>query len=227
MGKWSAERLAAASGLVFLALYIVAILVVPRPPGLASSNAKIAAYYVQHHRAGLVQTILLGLAVIAFLWFIGSLAGLLRNAGEVRLASIALAGGITTAGLALLGATISAALFERVALASPAMAGGLHVIVATAFTLIGFAAATIAFATAIAVWRCKVLPTWYAVTTAIGGVVFLFGGGALTYSGFYSPDGTYSWISTIAFLVWTLITTAELIQHAATEEEAPQAAMAH
>ena len=32
MGKWSADRLAAASGFVFLALYIVAMFVVPKPP---------------------------------------------------------------------------------------------------------------------------------------------------------------------------------------------------
>lgn len=227
MGKWSADRLAASSGFVFLIFYIAAMFVVPKPPSLSSSNAKVAAYYVEHHRAGLVQTVLLGLALIAFLWFIGSLAALIRDAGQMRLASVAFAGGITMAGLALLGTTIDAALFERVALASPSMAGGLHVIAVTAVTLIGFAAATVAFATAIAVSRTKVLPAWYAALTAIGGVVFLFGGGALTFSGFYAPQGTYWWISTVVFLVWTLITTVELVQHAAAGQEAPRAAMAH
>jgi hypothetical protein len=226
MGKWSAERLAAASGLVFLALYIVAMLVVPMPPSLNSSTGKVAAYYVSHHRAGLIQTILLGVALIAFLWFLGSLVALIRNAGEARLASIAFAGGLTVAGLALIGTTINAALFMRVALQSPAMASGLHVIAVLAFTLIGFGSATLAFATAIAVWRSKVLPSWYAATTAAGGILFLFGGGALAHSGFYAPNGAYWWIATIAFLVWTLITTAELIQHAAVEQEAHQTVMA-
>ena len=226
MGKWSADRLAASSGFVFLVLYIVAMFVVPKPPSLSSSNAKVAAYYVQHHRAGLVQTVLLGLSAIAFLWFIGSLAALIRNAGEMRLASVAFAGGIAAVGLGFLGTTINAALFERVALQSPSMAGGLHVISVTAFTVIGFATATIAFATALAVSRSKVLPAWYATLTAIGGVVFLFGGGALTFSGFYSPQGTYWWIATVVFLVWTLITTVELVQHAAAGQEAPRAAMA-
>jgi hypothetical protein len=214
MGKWPADRLAATSGFVFLVLYVVAMFVVPKPPSLSSSNAKVAAYYIQHHRAGLVQTVLLGLSAIAFLWFIGSLAALIRNAGEVRLASVALAGGIATVGLGFLGTTISAALFERVALQSPSMASGLHVISVTAFTVIGFATATIAFATALSVFRTKVLPRWYAFLTAIGGVVFLFGGGALTFSGFYSPLGTYWWFATVVFLVWTLVTTVELVQHA-------------
>ena len=212
MGKWTADRLAAASGFVFLVLYIVAMFVVPKPPSLSSPSVKVAAYYVEHHRGGLVQTALLGLSLIAFLWFLGSLAALLRNAGEARLASVAFAGGLATAGLALLGTTINAALFERVALASPAMAGGLHTISVTAFTIVGFATATIAFATAIAVGRCKVLPAWYAVLTALAGVVFLFGGAALTFSGFYSPQGTYWWIATVTFLVWTLITTVELVR---------------
>jgi hypothetical protein len=212
MGKWTADRLAAASGFVFLVLYIVAMFVVPKPPSLSSPNVKVAAYYVEHHRGGLVQTALLGLSLIAFLWFLGSLAALLRNAGEARLASVAFAGGLATAGLALLGTTINAALFERVALASPAMAGGLHTISVTAFTIVGFATATIAFATALAVGRCKALPAWYAVLTALAGVVFLFGGAALTFSGFYSPQGTYWWIATVTFLVWTLITTVELVR---------------
>ena len=227
MGKWSADRLAAASGFVFLIFYVAAMFVVPKPPSLSSPNAKVAAYYVEHHRGGLVQTVMLGVAAIAFLWLMGSLAALLRDAGQARLASVAFAGGIATVGLGFLGTTINAALFERVALASPSMAGGLHVIAVTAFTVIGFATATIAFATALAVWRTKVLPGWYATITAIGGVVFLFGGGALTFSGFYSPQGTYWWIATVAFLVWALITTVELVQHAAAGQEAPRAAMAH
>ena len=162
MGKWPADRLAASSGFVFLILYVAAMFVVPKPPSLSSPNAKVAAYYIQHHRGGLVQTVLLGLSAIAFLWFIGSLAALIRDAGEMRLASVAFAGGIATVGLGFLGTTIDAALFERVALESPSMAGGLHVISVTAFTVIGFATATIAFATALAVWRTKVLPAWYA-----------------------------------------------------------------
>ncbi len=226
MGKWPADRLAASSGFVFLIFYVAAMFVVPKPPSLSSPNAKVAAYYVEHHRGGLVQTVLLGLSAIAFIWFVGSLAALIRNAGEVRLASVAFGGGIAMVGLALFGTTINAALYERVALASPSMAGGLHVIAVTAFTVIGFAAATVAFATAIGVWRSKVLPVWYAALTAIGGVVFVFGGGALTFSGFYSPQGTYWWISTVVFLVWTLITTAELVQHAAAGQPAPRAAMA-
>jgi hypothetical protein len=226
MGKWPADRLAASSGFVFLVLYIVAMFVVPKPPSLSSPNAKVAAYYIQHHRAGLVQAVLLGLSAIAFIWFVGSLAALIRNAGEVRLASVAFGGGIAMVGLAFLGTTIDAALFERVALQSPSMAGGLHVIAVTAFTVIGFAAATVAFATAIAVSRTRVLPSWYAILTTIGGVVFLFGGGALTFSGFYSPQGTYWWISTVVFLAWTLVTTAELVQHAQAGQEAPRAAMA-
>jgi len=226
MGKWPADRLAASSGFVFLVLYVVAMFVVPKPPSLSSPNAKVAAYYIQHHRAGLVQTVLLGLSAIAFIWFIGSLAALIRNAGEVRLASVAFGGGIAMVGLGLLGTTIDAALFERVALESPSMAGGLHVIAVTAFTVIGFAAATVAFATAIAVSRTKVLPGWYAILTAVGGVVLLFGGGALTFSGFYSPQGTYWWISTVVFLAWTLVTTLMLVQHAEAGQEAPRAAMA-
>jgi len=226
MGKWPADRLAASSGFVFLVLYIVAMFVVPKPPSLSSPNAKVAAYYVQHHRAGLVQAVLLGLSAIAFIWFVGSLAALIRNAGEARLASVAFGGGIAMVGLGLLGTTIDAALFGRVALESPSMAGGLHVIAVTAFTVIGFPAATVAFATAIAVSRTKALPSWYAILTAIGGVLFLFGGGALTFSGFYSPQGTYWWISTVVFLAWTLVTTAELVQHAEAGQEAPRAAMA-
>ena len=228
MGKWSAERLAAASGFVFVALYIVAFFVAGKPPTLSSSNAKVASYFVDHHRAGLVQAIALGLAVIAFIWFLGSLGAALRKAGEGRLASIAWGGGIVAAGLAMLATTINAALFMRVALESPAMAGGLYVLSVTAFTVIGFAIGAVALSTAIAVWRSKVFPGWYAIVCTVAGIVFVFGGGALVHSGFYSPDGAYSMIVNIVFVVWMLVTTSLLVQHAAAaEQEAPRPVMAH
>ena len=221
MGKWSADRLAATSGFVFVALSVAAFAVVPSPPSLGSPTAKTAAYYVEHHRGGLVQAVLFGLAVIAFLWFVGSVSAVLREAGEARLATVALGGGIAAAGLSLLGTTIEAALFERVALESPSLVNGLHVVAVTASTLIGLAAATLAFATAIAVWRSRALPAWYAIASAVGGVIFLFGGGALTFSGFYSPEGAYTAIGTLVFLLWVLITTVELVRHLGRSTEAP------
>ena len=43
------------------------------------------------------------------------------------------------------------------------------------------------------------------------------GGGALAHSGFYRPDGPWSFVTLIVFLVWTLVTSGWLAWRAAGE----------
>ncbi len=78
MGKWSWERLAAATGLAFIAL-LIASAAIFSPPSATKPAQKITAYFLHHHRAGIVSGVLSGVAVIFFLWAMGSLAAALRE----------------------------------------------------------------------------------------------------------------------------------------------------
>ena len=101
MGRWSWDRLAALSGIVFVGLFIASFFAAPKPPDLNDSRLQWVNYFLDHHRAVKISGILGGLAVIAFVWFLGSLGTAIRASGEQRVAAIAFGGGLVTAGLAL------------------------------------------------------------------------------------------------------------------------------
>src|SRR5260221_4495821 len=69
--KW--ERLGAATGILFVALLIVSVFMVPTPPDINSSPATISGFYSDHRTGILVSMYIGGLAVVPFLWFLGSL----------------------------------------------------------------------------------------------------------------------------------------------------------
>ncbi len=224
MGKWGAERLAAASGFVFVGLFLASVLLQSDTPDLSHSRADFVAYFADHVRETKVAAILGGLALIAFLWFLGSLTSALREGGEQRLATVAFSGGIVTASVALVSVGITAALGYSVAVEAPDMAKGLYVTQFIASTLIGFPVAALAYAAAIASWRKRIFPQWYSLLSGLGAAVFLFSGAALAAKGFYAPDGAYALIAFIAFLVWVVLTSGLLMMRSGEQAVAAQAA---
>lgn len=213
MVKANWDRLASLSGLVFIVLVVVSTAIFS-PPALSKSNGKILAYLTNHHRAGLISGILAGLAVVAFVWFLGSLATTLREAGEQRLAATAFGTGLVVAGLAMVGTLIQTALAFRVAADSPGTVRALYDVGALAFSALGFPVAGMAAATGIAAIRSRVLPEWCALTCGPVAVVSIVWGVALKTNGFFSPTGAMGWIGFIVFLAWVLLTTGALWMHA-------------
>jgi hypothetical protein len=68
-----------------------------------------------------VDSILLGLALITFVWFAGSLATRLRDAGEPRLAAVAFGGAVATAAVFAIGIAVQAAVAYRIASERPTL----------------------------------------------------------------------------------------------------------
>lgn len=211
MGRLNWERLAAASGAVFVALFVAGfVLAVSEQPSLGDPNADWVTWVGDNRRELKVAAILLGLALVAFLWFVGSVAHALHRVGEERLASVATASGAAMAAIAIVGVTLVTALAWRVAGEAPRLTKPLFEVQLVAFTLISFPVAAFAYTTAVATWRSRLFPRWYAAPAGLAALAFLFGGGALALKGFYAPDGAYALITTIAFLVWVLVTSVLL-----------------
>src|SRR5438477_11341613 len=97
MTRWNWERLAACSGVLFVVFFVIGLFVPGKQPSLSAANTKWVDYFVGNSREIKVSAILFGLAVVAFVWFGGSLAARLREAGEARLAAIAFGGAVATA----------------------------------------------------------------------------------------------------------------------------------
>ena len=211
--KWSP-----AAGILFVALLIASDAVLSQPPDVKAPNGKFVAFALHHHRAGLISGILTGLAVIAFLWFIGSLTTSLREAGEARVATIALGSGIVLASFAIVADVIETSIFYRVALDDPGRVKGLFDITSVAFTMLGFPVAALAAATAVAALRTSFLPLWYGWAGTLAAVFFLTTGAALKQVGFFSPTGAYGFIGLIVFLLWMLTTSILLLRRASSVE---------
>jgi hypothetical protein len=221
MGSWNWDRLAAGSALPAIVLFVIGSFLPGSPPALDDSRAKIVHFFASNHRSGLVGSILGGIAFIFFLWFASHLAATLRRGGEDRLAGVSFGGAIVALGLAGLSGTLNTALFWGAARHAPLTAKPLYTTAVIATTIIGFPVAAWIWGTAIACWRSKILPVWYAQASALAGLVVLFSGGALAHSGFYSPTGAYAYIGFVVFLAWLLVTSWLLIVRA---EQAPRAA---
>jgi hypothetical protein len=102
--RW--ERLAPANGILFVALAFAGIVFAGDTPGFdTESDQRLVAWFDDSgNRTKLwVGAILLGLSIVPFLWYLGSLRSRLSwvEGGDGRLSSIAFAGGVVFASLVL------------------------------------------------------------------------------------------------------------------------------
>src|SRR5438128_6849827 len=140
MGNWNWDRVAAGSGIAGVAGLLIGTFLPGSPPTVTDTRAKVITYFVSHHRRGLLAEIIVGLGLLALIWFFGTVAATVRRRGEDRLAAIALGGGIAAIGIAFIGTAINTALFYSVA-HDKLLARPLFITSVVATTLIGFPAA--------------------------------------------------------------------------------------
>src|SRR5438034_11114582 len=104
--RW--DKLAAGTGVAFVALILASSFVVPKtPPKIDDPIGKIGRFFVDHHN-GLLWGGWLGMLATLFgLWFVGTVAHWVRRQDQPRLATIAFGGGVTAFGVALLATLFS------------------------------------------------------------------------------------------------------------------------
>ncbi len=73
------------------------------------------------------------------------------------------------------------------------------------------ALAALAAATAIAAFRGRFLPGWFAWASVAAALVILAGGTTWAEDGVWAPDGLYSYVVLTAFLAWLLATSGLLV----------------
>lgn len=221
------ERWAPASGIVFVALMVVALILTGEPARYDDSGSSIASWLAGNRRELLLASILQGGALLMFLWYLGSLGTRLREAGEARLGAVAFGSGIVVAGMALITITVVGGLAYGIEQnTDEAMIKTLYDFQLAAGPLFAWPLAALAGATALASLRTGIFPQWYGLVSAVGTVWFVVAGLSWAREGFFEVDGAAVWVGMIVFLVWTLVTSVMLLQQAQAREEAPRAAMA-
>jgi hypothetical protein len=222
MNKWSVERWAASTGIGFAILLLVGGLIPGSPKKYNASAADISSYLTHKHKELLIGGILFGVAYVLFLWFLASFAGMFRDAGQGRLATVIYGAGVATVALAAVGDGVGVALAKLVYVDDPKTVQALYGLQSFFYGRLFWTVTALALATVLAVRRSKAMPDWYAWLTLVAAVLFVIAGVALKSHGFFSPSGAAGFIGFLAIVVWIALSSLLLVQK--TGSAAPTAA---
>ncbi|MGH2691334.1 MAG: hypothetical protein ACRDHM_02415 [Actinomycetota bacterium] len=212
--RW--ERLAAATGIVFVAMGVAAFLIGGQPPKADDSAEKVVAYFTEDRNALLTSSYLFGLAGVFFLWFLGSLRSHLRRAegDSGRLSAVVFGAGLLTGAFFTVGSGAFTALAFRVAgQTSSDVSLAFYDLGAQITNFAAFGVVAFAGATAILVARTGAFPqwigwlSWLVVLAALAGSVALFAD-----SGPFATGGAVSSIGFGLFFLWFLALSITLMQ---------------
>jgi hypothetical protein len=208
--RW--ERLGAATGIVFVFLSLLALIIGAGP----GAEEDIVPYFVDNRQRELAQTFLAGLASIFFLWFLGSLRSYLRAAegGTGRLSAVAFAGGIVTIVVLLFSLTVNTALADGMAQnADPDTSRAFYALVIQASDLTFFPVVAFTGASALVILRTKALPAWLGWLGIVVAVLSLSRGTAFFVEvGPFSSAGMLENVGIMAFMLWLLLTSIFLVR---------------
>ena len=190
------ERYAPLAGVVSVVLWVVGALIEQGAIKDKTPETLLASYTGKEGRI-LLGGLLWLIGTLVFFWFLGSLRATLAEAegGVLRLTTIAFAGGVGAAicGLLFPGADMGAAITDDKDLSAPT-AEAIRVVGNAFFIGAEIALAVLLIATALVVFRTRVLPVWIAWISVILGIVLII-----------LPIG---WAAVLfAFPIWVLIVT--------------------
>ena len=202
------------TGLVFLVLVVVSVLLIPNAPNTNASVAKLTSFYT-HSKAGLlhVDAIVTGVAVlVGVFWFWYFRDWLIAtNAAARRLGTVAFAGALLFAAGGCRAGGISTALGDAAG-THATTAGTLQVLnnlnTDLGNTITGAGLAIFLVATAVLILRYRVLPTWMAywgILAALAGLVIDF-------------------FALIGFGIWLIAASVVILMRASHALAAPDAA---
>lgn len=216
--RW--ETRAAATGITFVVLAAIGFLFAPDLPKSDDSNDDVFSYFSDNDTRILLGGFFFALAGVAYLWFFGTLASLLRRAeGDPagRLPAVIVASAGAGAGVFFVGAAAYSALASSADGNLDAGSGrALFDLGNMAFLLSGVPAATLVAAASLGALRTALLPDWLAwagvgfFVLAIVDVLGRLAGDSAAFG----PGGVIGTIVFAAFLAWTLAASGLLVQRA-------------
>ena len=185
------------AGIVFVALVVASILVVPTTPNTHASLTKIVSYYHKHKTGMQLSTYLTELAVFVgfgFFWYFREHLVAL-NPTTKRLATLGFAGAVIFAVSGAVGAGIAWSLADGVNHIDPSAMQTLHVL---NMDLVGFIGApgiaVFLAATGAAIVAHRVLPVWLGWAAIVLAVVALV-------IGFFGLLGIGLWILVVSIMM--------------------------
>ena len=193
------ERFAPLTGVLFVVLVVVAVIVGGETPDADDGIAKVVAYWSDNDGKAIASAIIAAYSAVFFLWFAGTLRAVLAAAEgpPTRLASTAWGGAIlvTVGWSILIAATFVAA--DTAGDVAPQVTQTLSVLQADFFFPLAVGAGVFLLANGLAILRTGALQSW------IGWVAVVLGVAAISPVGFFAI---------VLMLVWILVVSVVLFQ---------------
>lgn len=193
------DRLAAATGIVFVALQLPIVVLLGDAPAIDDPPTAIRDYLVNDGWRILWAATFSALSAFFFLWFLGSVWATLRNAEgpRARMTPIAVGAGVATITLAVTASLPAVALawHGTAASADPGLLRAVWNLNTLAFVPIGATAGIFSLAASIVIIRTRVLPAWLGwiglLETILGvaSVFYILADGANTFLGLVNVAG--------------------------------------
>jgi hypothetical protein len=208
----------AATGIVFVVLFVIGFLIItPSPPDLDAPVGDWSSYYTDHQDAINTALVLVSVSLFFFIWFLGSLASALRvAAGSPRLPSIAFGGGLVAVATFFIAITCLAVAAHRPDQVTPELTRALNdgSVLAGVPGIAGLGA--LYAATALVIVRSSLLPHWLGWLSAVAAAVQPLTFGVLyTDTGAFAADGVLGLFVPFAVAIITILALSiVLIQNA-------------
>jgi len=207
MNKALFDRLAAASGIIGVVLFIVAFAIYGSPPTVDDDAQTVADFFSDNRSQVLWGIFLQGLGVLAFLWFVAALATAMRDAGEARLAAAAYGSFLLVFSLGATAAMARATLAYSVADSGSDFVLPLYHLAVVIDVVGGLLIAGLYVAVGGAALRTRLFPLWWAWLSGLAGLWAIVNATAWGRDGFWSPTGAGAFIGFVVFFVWMLVTS--------------------
>jgi hypothetical protein len=220
------ERVAAATGVIFVLLAFIGFLFAPDPPSPGETNDEVLAYFSDKETALRWQALFFASAGAALLWFAGTLASLLRRRldatrtttgwlgdGGSRWPAIVIASAATAVGIYTAGVASYTSLAARAGEEIDASAGrALFELGGSLITYTNFPALVFVGAASLGIASTRLLADWVAwLGAAVVAVLAIDGIGAtVADSDTFGPSGAIGIIAFLSFLVWVLVASGLL-----------------
>jgi hypothetical protein len=193
---------------LFVVFFVVGALLPGSPPTVDDPSGTVVSFFADNRGPVLVGTFLIGLGVLALIWFAASLIEAMRRADEGRLATAALIGLV----LALAAGTVAAIVRASLAYSLAELVEPNEVLALFHATVVLDAMGSImmaAFAVAVggAAIRTGFLPTAWGWVSIGMGVLFVLAATSWSRDGFWSPTGGLIWVVQVAFVIYVVVTS--------------------
>ena len=213
--RW--EQVAAATGIAFVVVVLIATFIVEQPPDVEGPAGRIRSYFAENEGGLRLQQWLYGLAGVLFIWFAGTLRTHLATAeGEARrLSLISFGGAIGILSTLVPTVAINLTLVEIAARAGQAQLA--HSLFALAFwlgVLSVFSIAVFLGAASFSAGRTGTFPQWLAWAGLIVAVLHLLQSFDIFIGGseFFEPNGPLGYLNLALLLLWIAAASFLMLQ---------------